>query len=273
MRILITFLLLIAGSTISQAQKPIVLGETHEIQSVQLSEKRTLNIYLPPGYTSTDTTHYPVIYLLDGGLDEDFIHVTGLVQFNSFSWVNRVPESIVVGIANTDRKRDMTFPSAMKGDKQRLPTSGGSAKFIAYIEKEVQPYINSKFRTTTSRTIIGESAGGLLATEILFTKPALFNKYILISPSIWWDNGSLLKRTITAQPQSNTDIYIAVGKEGLAPCEEPHVMEVDANLLYDKIVNFHNRNISVYFDYLPEETHATIAQQALLNAFKVLQTK
>ncbi|MCD6012297.1 MAG: alpha/beta hydrolase [Flavipsychrobacter sp.] len=272
MRVLIIFLLLISGSAYVHAQgpKPIILGETHELQSVQLSEKRTLNIYLPESYSRTDTTiSYPVIYLLDGGLDEDFIHVVGLVQFNSFSWINRVPESIVVGITNTDRKRDMTYPTTVKGDKQKYPTTGGSEKFIAFIEKEVIPYV-SKFRTNKSKTIIGESLGGLLVTEILFTKPGLFDKYIIISPSIWWDNGSLLKKPIKTQAQSKTDIYIAVGKEGLTPGEEPRVMEVDANLLYDKIQSFQNKNIKVYFDYLPEETHATIAHQAVFNAFKKL---
>ena len=173
---------------------PIVLGSTHKIWSKELNEKRRLNIYLPPGYKAEDTTHYPVIYLLDGGLDEDFIHIVGLVQFNTFEWIGRVPECIVVGIVNTDRKRDMTFPTTIKGDKEKWPTTGGSAKFMSYIEKEVKPYVNKQFRTTASATLIGESLGGLFATEVLFTKPRLFDRYIIISPSLWWDNGSLLKQ-------------------------------------------------------------------------------
>lgn len=273
-----TILLLAFSCSTSFAQSakpgavtPITLGEAHKIHSAVLSENRILNIYLPPSYNSADTTRYPVIYLLDGGMDEDFIHVVGLVQFNSFSWVARIPESIIVGICNVDRKRDMTYPTTIKSDKEKYPTTGGSAKFISFIENEVQPYISKKFRTNNSKTIIGESLGGLLATEILFTKPYLFNKYIIISPSLWWDNGSLLKQQINDKDVHNkTAIYIGVGKEGLGPSTESHVMEVDANVLADKIENLHNKNISVYFDYLPEETHATISHQAIFNAIKKL---
>ena len=82
----------------TSTSKPFVPGITEEIQSTQLSEKRVLNIYLPEGYSKNDTIKYPVIYLLDGSADEDFIHIVGLIQFNSFSWVSRVPKSIVVGI-------------------------------------------------------------------------------------------------------------------------------------------------------------------------------
>lgn len=275
MRTTIFALLLIiySGLSFGQGNAPITLGSVHKLSSAILGEERTLNIYLPDDYSKTDTAHYPVIYLLDGGTDEDFIHVVGLVQFNSQPWVNRMPKSIVVGIANIDRRKDLAFPTTLKVDKAKYPTTGGSAKFIAYIEQEVMPYINKKFKTNGFKTIIGESLAGVFATEILQTKPKLFDNYIIISPSIWWDNASLLQRKwdLTKQKVNKpTGIYIAVGKEGLAPSEVPHVMEVDANLLKEKIDSFGNKNIHLHFDYLPEEDHATIAHQALLNAFKQL---
>ncbi len=268
--------LLINSSIAQKVAKPFVLGLIDEIQSAILSEKRTLNIYLPDGYKQDDTTNYPVIYLLDGGADEDFIHIVGLVQYNTFPWINRVPQSIVVGIANTDRRRDFTFPSSIEEDKKLVPRSGGSAKFIAFIERELQPYIAKKYRTNASKTIIGESLGGLLATEILFTKPALFNKYIIISPSLWWDDASLLKRNpgiLQDTFSEKTAIYIGVGKEGLAPVNGNHVMEVEANVLADKIKNSKSKNVSVYFDYLPQEDHATIMHPAVFNAFRILYPK
>jgi predicted alpha/beta superfamily hydrolase len=168
------------------------LGPIEEIYSRALSEKRTLNIYLPEGYKASDTTRYPVVYLLDGSADEDFIHVVGLYQFNAFPWIDRVPKSIVVGIANVDRRRDFTYPTTIATDKKRYPTTGGSAAFITFLQNELQPYIETRFRTDSSKTIIGQSLGGLLATEILLKKPDLFNRYIIISPSLWWDDGSLL---------------------------------------------------------------------------------
>lgn len=256
----------------ANTSKPFVLGTIEEIQSTQLGEKRTLNIYLPDGYNANDTTKYPVVYLLDGSADEDFIHVVGLYQFNSFSWINRVPPSIIVGIANVDRKRDFTYPSSIESETKRFPTTGHSDKFISFIEKELQPYIDKKYKTNTSKTIIGESLGGLLATEILLKKPNLFNKYVIVSPSLWWDDGSLLKQSSTLLQDSTakTEIFIGVGKEGLTPGDSPHVMEVDANLLADKMKAAKSKNVHVYFDYLPEEDHATVMHQALYDAMKMM---
>lgn len=249
--------------------KPFVLGIINEIYSKELNEKRVLNIYLPEGYNPKDTIRYPVIYLLDGSADEDFIHIVGLVQFNSFEWVNQAPKSIVVGIATVDRRRDFTFPTNVTEDKSANPTSGHSNRFISFIEKELQPYIQEKYMTSSSKTIIGQSLGGLLVTEILFKKPELFNKYIIVSPSLWWDNGSLLKQPLARF--EHKDIYIGVGKEGLAPTKIPRVMEVDANVLADKIKNLKNRNVNVYFDYLPQENHATIMHQAVFHSFKLFR--
>ena len=251
--------------------KPFVLGVIDEIQSKELNEKRILNIYLPEGYKKEDAIKYPVIYLLDGSANEDFIHVVGLVQFNSFEWINQIPKSIVVGIATVDRKRDFTFPTTIQDDKNKYPTTGHSDAFIAFIEKELQPFIEAKYNTNSNKTIIGESLGGLLATEILLKKPTLFNKYIIISQSLWWNNGSLLNsnsQILEATFNQKTAVYIGVGKEGLTPTTIPRVMEVDANLLAEKINKTKNNMLKVYFDYLPDETHATIMHQAVFNAFR-----
>ena len=268
------FLLLFSNTSRAQsaAAKPFVLGIIDEVQSKELNEKRVLNIYLPEGYNAKDTVKYPVIYLLDGSADEDFIHIAGLIQFNSFPWINGVPKSILVGIANTDRSRDYLFPTNLAHDRKLAPTSGGSAKFIAFIEKELQPFIEKNYKAGADKTIIGQSSGGLLATEILLTKPALFNKYIIVSPALWWDNASILKKdaaVLQAGFIQNTTVYIGVGKEGLTPSEENHVMEVDANLLAEKIANLKNKNIKVFFDYLPKETHATSLHPAVFNAFRL----
>lgn len=253
--------------------KPFVLGSIEEIQSNQLAEKRVLNIYLPEGYHQNDTIKYPVIYLLDGSADEDFIHIVGLVQFNSFEWVNRVPKSIVVGIATVDRKRDYTFPTAIKEDAIKYPTTGHSDRFIAFIENELQPFMEAKYRTSADKTIIGQSLGGLLATEILLTHPKLFNTYIIISPSLWWNNGSLLQqntKVLNENVLQQTAVYIGVGKEGLTPTAIPRVMEVDANLLVEKLHETKNKGFKLYYDYLPQEDHATIMHQAVSNAFKLI---
>jgi predicted alpha/beta superfamily hydrolase len=276
----ITILLLVTlCSTFSFAQvketepeKPFVLGVVDEIQSTELSEKRILNIYLPEGYNPNDAVKYPVVYLLDGSANEDFIHITGLYQFNSFEWINRVPKSIIVGIGTVDRRRDFTFPTTITEDAQKYPTTGHSDRFIAFLKTELQPYIDKKYKTSASKTIIGQSLGGLLATEILFKYPELFSEYIIVSPSLWWDNGSLLSYTSEKLKTSTTKlkIYIGVGKEGLTATKIPHVMETDAKLLAEKVKKVKNGSISVYFDYLPQEDHATIMHQAVFNALRLL---
>jgi predicted alpha/beta superfamily hydrolase len=253
--------------------KPFVLGLIDELPSALLNEKRILNVYLPEGYNQDDTIKYSVVYLLDGSADEDFIHVVGLYQFNSFPWINRVPKSIIVGIATVDRRRDFTFPTHVTGDKEKFKTSGHSGTFISFIEQELKPYIEKTYKTDSISTIIGQSLGGLLATEILFTRPSLFNKYIIISPSLWWDNGSLLNTSsqiIRVNFNHTIDVYIGVGKEGLTPGDHPRVMEDDARLLAEKIKGSKSKFVMTYFDYLPQEDHATIAHQAIFNALKLL---
>lgn len=271
------FLILAFQATISFAQasksKPFVLGVVDEIWSKSLNETRILNIYLPEGYAENDTINYPVIYLLDGSADEDFIHISGLVQYYSFEWIRRCPKSIVVGIASVDRRRDFTFPTTLEADKKAYPTTGHSDDFIRFMATELQPYIDKKYKTNTSKTLIGQSLGGLLAAEILFRQPNLFDKYVIVSPSIWWNNGSLLgldSKMLKNEYPQQTDIYIGVGKEGLTPTEIPRVMDEDAKLLFEKIKSSKSSKVKVFFDYLPDEDHATIMHQAVMNAFKYL---
>lgn len=239
---------------------PFILGQIVALPSKILDEKRILNIYLPDGYRENDTTRYPVIYLLDGSADEDFIHIAGLVQFLNFSWVNMLPKSILVGIANVDRKRDFTFPTSVDEDKKESPTSGGSSNFIAFIQKELQPFIEKNYKTNSTKTLIGQSLGGLLATEILFRNPGLFTRYVIVSPSLWWNNESLLQIKPFIDKDNLAIINIAVGNEG-------KIMENDAQKL-EQIVKESRKNSVVHFEYFPHENHATILHRAVYNAFE-----
>lgn len=270
---------LMSVSFIATAQKPFVLGETTEIQSKELDEKRTLNIYLPEGYTNSDTGRCRVIYLLDGSANEDFPHIAGLVQF--YEMMGLMPKTIVVGIANVNRKRDFTFPITASKDRKKPTTTdttdkwaaffekemqdskaGGSAQFIAFVEKELQPYIASHYRTA-QRTIIGQSLGGLLATEILAKKPQLFDDYIIVSPSLWWGHQSLIQ-AVDPQKLNGKTVYIAVGKEG-------DVMEHNAQQLAEKLKQ--NKLAHIIFRPFERETHATILHNAVYDAFRTLYSK
>ncbi len=262
-----TFLFITLTISILNAQKviskkPFSIGESVKIYSEELQENRTLNIYLPLGYSNDSIKTYPVIYLLDGSKHEDFIHIEGLVQFGSYSWINMIPETIVVGISNIDRKRDFTFPTKVKKHKKEFPTTGESAQFIRFIEKEVQPFINTNYKVNTSKTIIGQSLGGLLATEILFEKPYLFDNYIIISPSLWWNKESLLKYELEEYPK-NKSIYIAVGKEG-------KVMERTAKELYQKLERLNKNKQKLFFEFFEKQNHGDVLHLSVYNAFKKL---
>lgn len=272
-KILLTFIVLIfSNSSFAQNEiidlnnKPLSIGEQIIFHSNTLNESRTLNIYLPNGYSSSSNKKYPVIYLLDGSINEDFIHIAGLAQFGSFSWINMIPETIVIGIANTDRKRDFTFPTNNKKDKKDFPTTGKSEKFIHFIKKELQPLIDKKYNTSSLKTLIGQSLGGLLATEVLFKSPDLFDNYIIVSPSLWWDNESLLKYNPSLY-QSKKSIYIAVGKEG-------EIMERTAKSLYNKLNLKKTVNTNLYFNFFEKQNHGDALHLAVYDAFeKIFNTK
>ncbi|WP_134355132.1 alpha/beta hydrolase [Flavobacterium psychrophilum] len=244
-------------------EKDFVLGKIETLNSLELNEIRTINIYLPEGYNKEE--NYPVIYLLDGSAHEDFIHIVGLVQYCNFEWIKLLPKSIVVGIENVDRKRDFTYPTTVEKDKKEYPTTGGSKKFISFIEKEVQPFIENKYKTTTSKTIIGQSLGGLLATEILFKKPDLFSNYIIISPSLWWDKESLLKQAsifLDSHFNQKTTIFIGVGNEG-------KIMINDAENLFEIIKN--KPMVNAKYNYFSEKKNGDILHTAVFKAFEVLK--
>lgn len=269
--VLLTFFLSVCGFAQTNGARPFVLGYTEEVYSQILGEKRLLNIYLPPEYDTTKT--YQVIYLLDGGADEDFIHVAGLVQYFSFPWIADMPSSILVGIANTNRKRDFTYPTTVKNDLKLVPVNGGSDKFMDFIEKELMPFTRTNYPVNDTATLIGQSLGGLLAAEILFERPQLFDRYIIVSPSLWWDDGSLLRRKPALLQESfklPTDVYIGVGKEGSIYETNSHIMEEDAGHLAEMLKNSRSGNIKVYFDYMPAENHATAGHPAIFNAFRLL---
>jgi len=240
---------LFAQNDIEMRQKrSLVIGEVIEFQSRILKEDRTLNIYLPNGYSKDSIKVYPVIYLLDGSIDEDFIHVAGLVQFGSFPWINMIPESIVVGISNVDRRRDFTFPTNNKEDRKDFPTAGGSE------------IIDDQYHTNSVKTVIGQSLGGLLATEILLKKPALFDHYIIVSPSLWWDDESLLQYK-PMRYVNKKSIYVAVGKEG-------EVMERTAKALYRKLTLHQTINTKVFFGFFEKRDHGDALHLAVYDAFE-----
>lgn len=280
-RLLIFMLLsLMAVGAVGQAKAvPLTIGVTVRIKSAILHEQRIINIYLPPDYTKNDSTRFAVIYVPDGGIAEDFLHIAGLVQFDSQPWVHRLPPSIVVGIENTNRQRDFTFPvnnldflGKAGYKKTDIPSYGGSAAYIAFLEKELLPYINTHYNTNGHNTIIGESLAGLLVTELFATHRPLFDNYIIISPSLWWGNEKLISRILPAAGNEKKKHHVKVYL--CAPVKsEDTLMYNDALRLKARLKEIKNMETTLYFDYLPGETHGTVMHQAAYNAFRLFGRK
>jgi predicted alpha/beta superfamily hydrolase len=259
------FILAILLTTLLPAQesKPLTIGEIRVLKSTILKEDRTLNICLPLAYDTSKS--YPVIYVLDGSMNEDFLHITGLVQF--FNMTFSMPDCIIVGIANVDRKRDFTFHTELKDLKKDYPTTGHSDKFIRFIESELQPYISKQYKTNNTRYLIGQSLGGLLASEILLKKSTLFTHYLMVSPSLWWDNESLLKAApelIAKQDLSGTFVYVSVGKE------EDKIMQREASQLYELLKKANQPGLQTAYKLMTDDNHATILHRSLYEGLLVL---
>jgi hypothetical protein len=149
-------------------------------------------------------------------------------------------------------------------DKKDFPTTGGSDRFISFIEKELQPYLERTYKIGAYKVLVGQSLGGLLATEILLRRPALFNCYLIVSPSLWWDTGSLLTQAsalLSAQPDADRHVFIAVGAEGKE-------MEDDAKKLAEILQT--KKGMKVDLATLPDENHLTILHNAAYKGFEVL---
>ena len=193
---------------LAQEGGPIVIGQRVKWHSNIMNEDRMLWIYTPDTSLAS-STRYPVIYLLDG--DGHFLHAAGIVQFLSSN--NRMPQMMIVGIANTNRTRDLTPLPA----DTALPGSGGADMFLRSIKEELIPYVDSHYNTSPYRLLIGHSFGGLFALNALLKRPDLFNSYIIISPSLWWGSDTLVNQVLgflKNPTKGKTFVYETVGNEG-----------------------------------------------------------
>jgi predicted alpha/beta superfamily hydrolase len=216
--ILIALFILACGSGRCQNQNNnISIGTIDTVHSSILNENRAIWIHVPGSGQNNvySPVHYPVVYLLDG--DAHFDYVVGMIhQLSEINGNTICPDMIVVGIPNTDRTRDLT-PTHMKPtpqmDSNFVKTSGGGGKFISFIEKELIPHVDSLYPTAPYRILIGHSFGGLMVVYTLLNHSNLFNSYLAIDPSLWWDNQVVLKqaqKTLTTEDLNGKRLYVAM---------------------------------------------------------------
>jgi uncharacterized protein len=255
--------LVTAFITHGQAAQPLVIGETFTIHSEVLGEERRINVYLPSPYAESADVRFPVMYMPDGGVAEDFVHVAGLVQVLVGNGTMR--PFLLVGIENTERRRDLTGPTENAEDRKIAPRVGGSAKFRAFLREELMPQVEKRYRTTKERAIVGESLAGLFVVETLILEPELFDTYIAFDPSLWWNDAKLVTeaaKRLRSRPAVRMTLFIATSNEPgiVAPTKK----------LVDSLGASSPDSLRWRYEPMPEEKHSTIYHPAALRAFRTL---
>lgn len=242
--------------------QPLVIGETFTIASKTLGETRRINVYLPASYAEPGGKSFPVLYMPDGGLAEDFLHVAGLVQVGAANGTMR--PFLLVGIENTERRRDMTGPTESAEDKKIAPRVGGSAAFRSFVRDELMPEVKARYRTTKETAVVGESLAGLWVLETWLLEPELFDTYIAFDPSLWWNSQTLLKSVperLRDQADLKKTLYFAGSGDGT-----PELPEELAALLTKNAP----AGLLWHYEKMPQEKHATIYHPAALKAFRAV---
>lgn len=213
--IVVVLFLIVINQVKSQDVEQLVIGTKHSLQSDILNEDREYWISLPDSYHNKESPYkrYPVLIVLDGNLH--FKSIVGVVNYMSSdvyrSW--KIPEMIVVGIQNVDRRRDYTPDKIIT---VRENNTGGGDTFLRFLEDELLPELDKKFRTSPYRILFGHSLGGLLATHAYMKEKTLFNSFIAVDPSFGtWDSETMDKRLDSLTDQSfERFIYIATANWG-----------------------------------------------------------
>lgn len=267
MRVLLAVLALLAFATPTAAQvpdpTPVVIGQSFALPSATYGGPREINIWLPPGYEQSGQT-YPVLYLLDGGQAQDFHHISGLAQLGTIVGTTR--DVIVVGVASVDRRNELALPTDNPELIARYPTQGQSDRFRRFLADEVQPFIEARFRTSGETALMGESLAGLFVVETFLKEPQMFDAYVAVSPSLWWDGGRLARQAgahLRDQSNDPRTLILTLGDEGP---EAAALMDT----LTENLRQYAMPGLTWSFEPRPTETHATIYHGAALDAFRRL---
>ena len=243
-----------------------------KLYSTHLEEERCIQIYLPDddGDTEARSRCYSVVYLLDGqwrgGLTWEVIqhlHRSGVIA----------PQILVCVHTDEHRFRDLTPTSSLldwRGNRcESFADSGRSEVFLAYMETELIPFIESRYSTNAHRTVIGHSLGGLAVSASLLRQPHLFQALIALDASLWWDGGCMIQRLDA--PELPVDVGSLQRRFFCAyanyPTNEPSGLAVLARSNRDFIVKLCERmsdTLAIGEEAFEHENHESIFLPGLL---------
>lgn len=255
---LVLFIALFSCSQEVTYNDPIPNHDKFTIASKAVDESRVINVWTPPNYKN-GTDSLPVLYMPDGGVKEDFPHIANTVA--KLVEIKSIPPIILVGIENTERRRDLSGFSEVKEDSIYCPLTDGAKNFRAFIAGELVPEINSKYRTTSKKGILGESLAGLFVMETFLLEPNLFDFYVAMDPSLWWNDHHLVKKAdefLNAFPEKEIKLWFA-GSDAEDISE--HTKEL-AKILKNNPSN----NLVFKYSDEPNEKHNTIFRATKENA-------
>ena len=234
------------ASPTAPTSEPVLPHTSFTLDSRVLGETRRINLFTAPGWDRG-----PVLYMLDGGVAEDFPHVTRAVD--AAVRAGEMRPVVVVGIENTDRRRDLTGPTDVPKELEAAPRAGGSRAFRAFLLEELRPEIERRVRGSGETGIIGESLAGLFVVETLLLTPDAFDVYIALSPSLWWNHATLLGSapghlaSMSARPRT---LYFAYASDDN--------LEGASDRLAAALRASAPATLTWSYEYKPQATHATI---------------
>lgn len=257
--LLIAAVLFGCKSNVIEYNDPLPRYDSLSIASTFVNEDRTINIWTPPNYTESSDS-FPVLYMPDGGIKEDFPHIANTLA--KLIEEKKIEPIILVGIENTERGRDLTGASTSDYDKQYCPVTDGAKNFRAFITEELVPAINQKYRTRALNGIVGESLAGLFVMETFLTQPATFDFYIAMDPSLWWNNHNLVENAethLSELPENEIVLWFAASS-----AKDISKYSRSLNI---KLQATAPQNLNWKYVDQPEEKHHTIFRATKENAF------
>ncbi len=274
-KMLIVFLMFLQYTVVSQNATSYSIGKTYKIKSKVLNEERTYILELPSSY-KTGETKYPILVLLDGEMS--YHSHSGIL--NHMTQGRQIPEMIIVAITNVDRNRDYTptkYLTNLNGSSavENHKTTGGSAKFLEFIEQELLPKVEKKYRTNGFKTLVGISHGGLLVGSAFLSKETTFNGFVSMDPSFWWDNQQVvrqLEKTDLNQIK-NKRFYLSTADKFENFDKIPHVFTANINSHEKFNTTLKNKGFSpsnIALEYFKEENHWTVALMSLYHGMQFI---
>ncbi len=272
--------LVISASCIGQKGEDILIGKKHTIHSEILQMEKQYWFHLPASYNDTiySPKKYPLLVILDA--EDHFELAASIIKFMSNRLDSKeIPEFIVAGLSGANRIQDYTPTHSIHnpegGEVEAFEKSGGGPKFLEFLEQELIGHIDENYRTLPYRILVGHSLGGTLAVYSYISKKALFNSYIAMDPSLWWDNEFLVKRMqsddLDAIKKADRRLYISAAHNSpltidttpMRKCQEAFYVALEANS--------NNRGtIQTRLQYFGNEDHGTVPLPSIYHGMRFI---